>query len=113
MDTRPDLAKAPWRKSSFSGPNGGDCVECTVTGPAAWRKSSFSGSTGGDCVECTVTGTATWRTSTHSGNTGGDCVAVADGCPSATVPVRDSKNPDGPVVVFEAAAWQTFVNGLR
>lgn len=34
-----------WRKSSFSGSNGGNCVE------VAWRRSSFSGSNGGDCVE--------------------------------------------------------------
>jgi hypothetical protein len=34
-----------FRKSSFSGSNGGDCVEL------AWRKSSFSGGNGGDCVE--------------------------------------------------------------
>ncbi|GAA4767236.1 DUF397 domain-containing protein [Streptomyces sanyensis] len=87
------------------------------TGPiptnAAWRKSSYSGPNGGDCVECTVAGAAAWRTSSHSGNTGGDCVAVADDCPEATVPVRDSKNPHGPVVVVGAAAWQTFVDGLR
>jgi hypothetical protein len=34
-----------WRKSSFSGSNGGDCVE------VAWSKSSFSGSNAGNCVE--------------------------------------------------------------
>ncbi|MFJ8884171.1 DUF397 domain-containing protein [Streptomyces sp. NPDC102402] len=88
MESSHDLAGAPWRKSSYSGTNGGDCVECTVTGGAAWRKSSYSGSTGGECVE------------------------VADGC-AASVPVRDSKNPDGPVLVLGADAWQAFVDGLR
>lgn len=34
-----------WRKSSYSGSSGGECVE------VMWRKSSFSGSSGGDCVE--------------------------------------------------------------
>lgn len=34
-----------WRKSSYSGSSGGNCVE------VKWRKSSFSGSNGGDCVE--------------------------------------------------------------
>lgn len=34
-----------FRKSSFSGANGGNCVEL------AWRKSSFSGANGGECVE--------------------------------------------------------------
>ena len=38
---------------------------------AAWRKSSYSGTSGGDCVEI-----ATWRKSTRSG-TNGDCVEVA------------------------------------
>ncbi|MEV7105521.1 DUF397 domain-containing protein [Streptomyces atroolivaceus] len=88
METSHDLATAQWRKSSYSGTNGGECVECTVTGGASWRKSSYSGTTGGDCVE------------------------VADGC-SASVPVRDSKNPAGPVLVLGADAWQAFVDGLR
>ncbi|WP_244258276.1 DUF397 domain-containing protein [Streptomyces sp. Tu 2975] len=51
--------------------------------------------------------------SNHSGSTGGDCVEVADGCPTAAVPVRGSKNPDGPVVVVGAGAWRAFVDGLR
>jgi uncharacterized protein DUF397 len=34
-----------WRKSSYSGATGGNCVE------VAWRKSSFSGATNGNCVE--------------------------------------------------------------
>ena len=37
--------EAEFRKSSFSGSNGGTCVEL------AWRKSSYSGGNGGDCVE--------------------------------------------------------------
>lgn len=36
---------ATFRKSSFSGGNGGECVEL------AWRKSSVSGGNGGNCVE--------------------------------------------------------------
>jgi hypothetical protein len=113
METGPDLKSARWRKSSYSGNTGGECVECTVTGGAAWRKSSHSGSTGGECVECTVTGGAAWSKSSYSGNTGGDCVEVVGGCSDGAVPVRDSKNPDGPVLVFGADAWQTFVDGLR
>ncbi len=86
------------------------------TGPdlsnARWRKSSYSGNTGGDCVECTVTGTATWRKSSYSGSTGGECVEVADNCPTPAVPVRDSKNPAGPVLLVGADAWQSFVSSL-
>ncbi|MER6720666.1 DUF397 domain-containing protein [Streptomyces halstedii] len=53
-----------------------------------------------------------WRKSSYSGSTGGECVEVADGYP-ATVPVRDSKNPAGPVLLLGADAWQAFVDGLR
>ncbi|WP_282090573.1 DUF397 domain-containing protein [Streptomyces tendae] len=78
-----------------------------------WRKSSYSGSNGGECVECTVTDGAAWRTSSYSGPNGGDCVEVADNCLAGVVPVRDSKNPAGPVVTVGADAWQSFVDGLR
>ncbi|GAA3031179.1 hypothetical protein GCM10020229_48290 [Kitasatospora albolonga] len=47
-----------------------------------------------------------WRKSSHS-NGGGACVEVVDGLPGI-VPVRDSKDPDGPALVFEAPAWQAF-----
>ncbi|WP_308129996.1 DUF397 domain-containing protein [Kitasatospora aureofaciens] len=29
------------------------------------------------------------------------------------VPVRDSKDPQGPVLVFPASAWVSFLSGLR
>ncbi|MDN3296245.1 DUF397 domain-containing protein [Streptomyces ficellus] len=72
-----------------------------------WRKSSYSGGEGGNCVEV-----ATWRKSTHSGGDGGNCLEVADGHPDI-VPVRDSKNPGGPKLVFRAAAWSAFVADLK
>ncbi|MEV0193842.1 DUF397 domain-containing protein [Kitasatospora purpeofusca] len=31
----------------------------------------------------------------------------------ALVPVRDSKDPSGPVLLFPAASWQSFVSALR
>ncbi|MGW7461361.1 DUF397 domain-containing protein [Streptomyces sp. NPDC054797] len=73
---------------------------------ATWHKSSYSDGTGGDCVEM-----ATWRKSTYSGGDGGNCLEVADGHPDL-VPVRDSKQPEGPHVVFHARAWATFVATL-
>ncbi|WP_437043758.1 DUF397 domain-containing protein [Streptomyces sp. enrichment culture] len=30
-----------------------------------------------------------------------------------TVPVRDSKNPDGPVLVVGRSAWSAFVSAVR
>ncbi|MFF1873343.1 DUF397 domain-containing protein [Kitasatospora herbaricolor] len=50
---------------------------------------------------------ALWRKSSHSDN-GGQCVEVAPGFPGV-MPVRDSKDPEGPVLVFPAGAWQAFV----
>ncbi|MFF9207102.1 MULTISPECIES: DUF397 domain-containing protein [unclassified Streptomyces] len=38
---------------------------------------------------------------------------VADNHPAPALPVRDSKNPSGPVLLIGAAAWQAFVDGLR
>ena len=50
---------------------------------------------------------ATWRKSSYSGDTGGQCVEVADLAPH--VAVRDSKNPDGPVLTLAPAAFAAFV----
>ncbi|MFE9647378.1 DUF397 domain-containing protein [Streptomyces sp. NPDC006365] len=74
---------------------------------ATWYKSSYSGGEGGNCLEV-----ARWRKSTYSGGQGGDCLEVADGHP-AVVPVRDSKNPHGPKLAFRAEAWSAFVEDLK
>ncbi|MEU1001668.1 DUF397 domain-containing protein [Streptomyces tibetensis] len=73
-----------------------------------WRSSSYSGDQGGNCVECAPVGTLTWRKSRHSGDQGGDCVEVAE--TSATVALRDSKNPAGPMLTLDPAVFTTFVN---
>ncbi|MFI1163377.1 DUF397 domain-containing protein [Streptomyces sp. NPDC020801] len=55
---------------------------------------------------------ARWRRSTYSGGSGGeDCVEVADGVPGV-VPVRDSKVPDGAVLVVRASTWAGFVGAV-
>ncbi|WP_327748505.1 DUF397 domain-containing protein [Streptomyces europaeiscabiei] len=46
---------------------------------------------------------ATWIKSSHSGDNDGDCIEVAPGFPGL-VPVRDSKNPPGPVLVINRSA---------
>jgi hypothetical protein len=66
MSTIPDLSAARWEKSSYSGGNGGECVE-------------FS------------------RSFAEFG----------------VVPVRDSKDPHGPALVFERAAFAAFVAAVR
>ncbi|MEV6581633.1 DUF397 domain-containing protein [Streptomyces sp. NPDC051582] len=86
MGTSLQLADVQWRKSSYSGTNGGECVECAPLGAVAWRRASYSGGTGGDCVE-----------------------VAAQPC---RIAVRDSKNPDGPVFTVGPAAFSAFVRGL-
>ncbi|MEU6918294.1 DUF397 domain-containing protein [Streptomyces olindensis] len=54
----------------------------------------------------------TWRKSSYSGGSGGDCLEMADGH-AVLVPVRDSKNPHGPKLVFRATAWAAFVANLK
>ncbi|MFI1936360.1 DUF397 domain-containing protein [Streptomyces purpureus] len=79
---------------------------------ARWFKSSYSNGQGGDCVEVAYDFTgAAWRKSSYSNGEGGDCVEVLDDVPGV-VPVRDSKNPDGPALVVGAAAWRAFVAAL-
>ncbi|MGA4840015.1 DUF397 domain-containing protein [Streptomyces sp. G45] len=55
---------------------------------------------------------AVWRRSSYSNQAGGDCVEVADGFPGV-LPVRDSKRPEGAVVLVSTKAWTAFVDGLR
>jgi hypothetical protein len=74
-----------------------------MTSDLTWFKSSYSGTNGGDCVEVALD----WRKSSYSGTQGGDCVEMA-ACPER-VHVRDSKDPEGPVLTFSAAAWSAFV----
>lgn len=86
MGTSVDLMSVQWRKSSYSGTNGGECVECAPLGAAAWRKASYSGNTGGCCVE-----------------------VATQPC---KVAVRDSKNPDGPAFTVAPEAFTAFVRSL-
>ncbi|MBT2368714.1 DUF397 domain-containing protein [Streptomyces sp. ISL-10] len=72
-----------------------------------WFKSSYSSEQGGACLEVAYH----WRKSTHSGDEGGQCVEVATH--PATIHVRDSKNPGGPVLSLAPAAWTAFVSDLR
>jgi len=53
-----------------------------------------------------------WRKSSYSGNGGGDCVEVARNLPGV-VAVRDSKNPEGPVLIISRNEWARFISRLR
>ncbi|MFE7608949.1 DUF397 domain-containing protein [Streptomyces celluloflavus] len=61
-----------------------------TTEPFNWIKSSYSGS-GGSCVE--------W--------------APASTSSTGIVPVRDSKDPHGPMLTIAPAAWSTFVGSVK
>jgi Domain of unknown function (DUF397) len=54
---------------------------------AVWRKSSRSSGNG----QCTM------------------CARLEDG----SMAVKDSKNPDGPALVFTAQEWSAFVEGVK
>lgn len=71
-----------------------------------WFKSSYSGSDGGNCLEVAYA----WRKSSYSGSDGGECLEIA-AHPTA-VHIRDSKkNPDddGPQLTVAPDAWAAFL----
>ncbi|MFI5619579.1 DUF397 domain-containing protein [Streptomyces sp. NPDC051567] len=55
-----------------------------------------------------------WFTSSYSDN-GGQCVEVATNlvAPRGVVPVRDSKNPHGPALIFRSAAFASFTASVK
>ncbi|MGW0208548.1 DUF397 domain-containing protein [Streptomyces sp. NPDC003233] len=75
---------------------------------SGWRKSSYSDGGSSNCLEVTA-----WRKSSYSGGSGGSCLEVNDTTAPTHVPVRDSKNPTGPAVVFSAPAWSAFLGALK
>ncbi|MCX4670677.1 DUF397 domain-containing protein [Streptomyces sp. NBC_01381] len=69
-----------------------------------WFKSSYSGSEGGACLEVAYA----WRKSSYSSEQGGACLEFA-AHPTA-VHIRDSKNPDGgPQLTVAPDAWTAFL----
>lgn len=55
---------------------------------------------------------AEWRKASRSSSNGGNCVEVARNLRDA-VAVRDSKNPDGPVLTVAPAGWRNFIADVR
>lgn len=53
---------------------------------------------------------ALWRKSTYSGGNG-SCVEIAD--LSTAAAVRDSKDRNGPKLVFGADEWRNFVDSIK
>ena len=73
------------------------------SGDLAWFKSSYSGSEGGNCIEVAYA----WRKSSYSGSEGGDCIEVA--AHPAAVHVRDSKVPAGGILTVSPGTWTEFL----
>jgi hypothetical protein len=53
-----------------------------------------------------------WRKSSHSGNENA-CLEILDPPPPGQAPVRDSRNPDGSMIIFRAEAWSEFIAAVR
>ncbi|CAM5692303.1 MULTISPECIES: DUF397 domain-containing protein [Streptomyces] len=81
-----------------------------TTAALAWFKSSYSGSEGGDCVELAYT----WRKSSYSSSEGGNCVEVA--AHPTTIHIRDSKTTagptPGPTLTLSPVTWTRFLDGI-
>lgn len=56
--------------------------------------------------------TVVWRKSSYSDGGQTNCLEVADGH-RRMVPVRDSKQPDGPILVFRASPWTSFLASVK
>lgn len=67
-----------------------------------WQKSSYSAN--GNCVQ-------RFRKSSYSADTA-NCVEQGT-CRCDGVPIRDSKDPDGPVLVFTDEAWAGFLTAIK
>ena len=52
-----------------------------------------------------------WRKASKSHEDGDQCVEIASA--SAVVAVRDSKNPDGPVLIFGRNEFRRFASALK
>jgi len=75
------------------------CVE------VAFKKSSFCGSSA-SCVEVAFD-------KAEASKSNGSCVEFGKcSCNGGTVYVRDSKNPEGPVLEFTFEEWAAFLEGV-
>ena len=52
----------------------------------------------------------TWRKSSYSGGNGGSCVEVAN---TDEVLVRDTQDPNGPVLRFTPGTWRRFADQVK
>ncbi|KIH96402.1 toxin [Streptomonospora alba] len=72
-----------------------------------WKKSTYSGGNGGDCIEVA----ANWRKSSYSGGVHQDCVEVAES--PQQVHIRDTKHRDAGYLSLPAVEWSAFLADLK
>ncbi len=58
-----------------------------------------------------TTGALSWRKSSYSSSNGGNCIEV--GAAPRAVAVRDSKDPDGPVLTVSRESWAGFTRRVK
>lgn len=54
----------------------------------------------------------TWYKASYSSTNGGDCIEVGEGL-AGLAPVRDSKDPHGPALLFTSEAVSSFVAAVK
>lgn len=75
----------------------------------SWRKSTYSGNGGANCVEV---GSAPWRKSSYSSGNGGECVET--GTAPGAVLIRDTKNHGSdPVLSVTPDSWRRFTTSIK
>ncbi|GGS04845.1 DUF397 domain-containing protein [Streptomyces eurythermus] len=74
-----------------------------------WFKSTYSGSEGGACLEAAVA----WHRSSYSGSNGGECLEMA--VSPGAVHIRDSKETPSQhrTLRISPATWDTFTSSLK
>lgn len=53
-----------------------------------------------------------WRKSSYSENGSGGCVEITDAYRDG-IPIRDSKDPNGPALIFPTRGWTSFVSAVK
>ncbi|MFC5186152.1 DUF397 domain-containing protein [Actinomadura harenae] len=76
-----------------------------------WRKASKSKEDGSNCIEVGAIPSSAWRIATRSSEAGDNCVEVAGA--GGGVALRDSKKPDGGVLVLTRDGFGAVLDAAK